>query len=169
MPSRSFAVGVSILSPHVSDVVSGCPEKQVIGTYAGRVVAPVADNQPIGDRSEVYFPRAAMSNDAIPANGESAVAVGGVIALPLPAAFGPLDLMPEFAIAVPGAETPPTFTDLIGTDEKVGTAAFADAGHGTLSRHSDSPPDVTPLACRKQDAGAFVRPKYTRFLRVEAA
>lgn len=86
------------LGDHVVNVVLNCPEEQVTGTDAGRIVAAVEHPQAIWDRAVVDFPGDAVSEPhagPLPSGPDDTVPLGQTVCRPGPATGGLLNLGPE--------------------------------------------------------------------------
>lgn len=86
-PNSTRVIGMvrSPLSDHVSHVVALCPEKQVGGVAAGRVIARMADEQLSGICAVVNGPRDAMSSGPMIVDAERPIPTAGQRAFPRPA------------------------------------------------------------------------------------
>jgi len=81
---------------HVLSVVAQSAEKEMVGSYARRIIAFVKDSFLIGDRSIVQFPRKAMrSDDDFRGDAKGTITPMTTTAGPNPAAIGFLDVFPE--------------------------------------------------------------------------
>jgi hypothetical protein len=82
----------------ITDVLRVRPEIEMVRPDAGRVVAPMANEQPIGDWSVVQLPGNAVGQQHLPviaADGDLPVALGQLMPSPYPARFRAMDLLPE--------------------------------------------------------------------------
>lgn len=105
----------TLLGVAIRDVVSGCTEPQMVRANTSGRIASVQYPEVVGDRSEVKFPRGAMSRELSTVILQRAVSPSISSALPQPAAFGLVDSSPEsfgkcaaasFAGALPATELP---------------------------------------------------------------
>jgi hypothetical protein len=100
-PAHSLAADVTSLLHRVSRVLGWRAEEQVIGADTRRVVAAMADEQPIWDGTVREFPTDTRGIDAASVESaatDAAVAQRVAAASPLPAAIrrrGSVDLLPE--------------------------------------------------------------------------
>lgn len=85
---------------HVPAIIPVVPEKEMVGPDASSVVAVVADEQTVGDRAEMQFPREPVGLYRPPwtANVECAVARRSDGTLPLPTSRSGVDVVPETCI-----------------------------------------------------------------------
>lgn len=103
--ARASAITASTLGVHITDVVAITPEPKMVGTNAGRIVAPVTDRHLWWDWPKVESVREAMSRysdgDALtsivkPMRQElSPIALRETVACPVPAVPGLVDVPPE--------------------------------------------------------------------------
>lgn len=96
--SRMVVRAVTPLRGHITQVVARRAEKEMVRSDALRVVAAVADEQPIGDRVVVQLPRKAVGKQRarrMSAGIQLAVAVAVQRSSPLPAPVRLADLRPE--------------------------------------------------------------------------
>ena len=73
-PTTHAALGL-----RVGYVVGRCTQEEVIGIAARRVVALVADEQPIGDRTDEHLPCGPVRLDVLPDAGEVALPVAASV------------------------------------------------------------------------------------------
>jgi hypothetical protein len=79
------------LGDAIGSVVGIGSKEQVVGIYARRIVAPMANEQAIGDGSEVQFPRDSVGGECFPANAKVSISplmMGTRRPNPTPVGFG---------------------------------------------------------------------------------
>lgn len=92
-----------VLRDHVSGIVGGCAQEQVIGSHAASNVARVADHEAFRDWPVEFLPGEAMGDERSAwGDSEAAVAVDIEAARPDPAAIGFADLGPEPVVETAG-------------------------------------------------------------------
>ena len=96
MGTEAAVRSMTPFSYHVLSVVAQSAEKEMVGSYARRVIAFVKDSFLIRDRSIVQFPRKAMrSYDDFRGDTKGTITPMTTTAGPNPAAIGFLNVFPE--------------------------------------------------------------------------
>lgn len=85
---------------HVRHVVGGRAEEKVVGTTADRVVAVVANHEPVGDRTVRVRPSEAVRQPVLSLPNDLTIAVGSATACPKPAIVGSFNSTPEVLFKV---------------------------------------------------------------------